>query len=181
MDAAHEDQRPKLPDSLRRLYAQWQQWMWDGRSLSRFGLNRLFHLQPNPKLPNHLQATDMALRSRTPYLSTMSSEWDSIQTESAAQVRAAASLPPVPMVVLTAGQHGDRPPPGVSEGDFARWNAVLRKMQADLASRCPNSLHLTVTNSTHVIPLDQPAAVVEAIRQVIEAARKQTALPQAAK
>jgi pimeloyl-ACP methyl ester carboxylesterase len=174
VDSGHEDQWPKLPESVKRLYAQMQQQIWDGRPLSKFGIIRLFYVRPNPKLPVSVQAVDVALRSRTPYLNTISGEWDLIQNESAAQVRAAASLPPVPMVVLTAGQHGDQPPPGVSPEDFARWNALLHEMQADLASRCPNSVHLTVTNSTHVIQLDQPVAVVEAIRQVVEVAKKKT-------
>ena len=174
VDAAHEDQWPRLPESVKRLYAQWRQWMWDKHSLSKFGINRLFDARPNPKLPANLQATDLALRLRTPYLSTMFGEWDLIQTESGAQVRAAASLPPVPMVVLTAEKHGDQPPPGVSDEDFARWNGLLREMQADLASRHPNGVQHIVTNSTHVIQLDQPAAVVEAIRQVVDAARTST-------
>lgn len=97
VDSAHEDQLPRLPASVKRLYARWQRQMWDGRRLSPFGLNRLFFVRPNPKLPANLQGADRALRSRTPYLKTVSSEWDSIE-ESAAQVRASASLPPVPMV-----------------------------------------------------------------------------------
>jgi len=93
----------------------------------------------------------------------------------------AHEYPQVPRVVLTAGNLGDTPPPGVSGEDFARWKALWQELQTDLASRCSNSVHLTVTNSTHLIPLDQPAAVVGAIRQVVEAARKKTALPQTAK
>ena len=172
VDAAHEDQWPRLPESVKRGYAGWRQWMWDKHSRSKFGLNRLFDAQPNPKLPADLRATDLALRLRTPYLSTMFREWDLIQTESAAQVRAAALLPPVPMVVLTAEKHGEQPPPGISDEDFARWNALLREMQADLASRHPDGVQRIVTNATHAIHLDQPAAVVEAIRQVVEAVRR---------
>ena len=174
VDAAHEDQWPRLPESVKRGYAGWRQWMWDKHSLSKFGLNRLFDTQPNPKLPADLRATDLALRLRTPYLSTLFNEWDLIQTESAAQVRAAVSLPPVPTVVLTAEKHGEQPPPGISDEDFARWNALLREMQADLASRYPNTVQRIVSNATHVIQLDQPAAVVEAIRQVVDAARTST-------
>jgi pimeloyl-ACP methyl ester carboxylesterase len=181
VDSAVEDQWPRLPESVKRLYAQMQQQLWDGRPLSKFGIIRLFYLRPNPKLPVAVQAADMSLRSRTPYLDTICREWELIPNESAAQVRAAASLPPVPMFVLTAGQHTDQAPPGVTPEDFAQWNALLREMQADLASRCPNSIHLTVTNSTHLIPLDRPTAIVGAIRQVVAAARKQTALPQTAK
>jgi len=176
VDAAHEDQWPRLPESVKRLFLQMQQQLWDGRPWSKFGIIRLFYMRPNPKLPLAVQAADVALRSRTPYLDTVSREWDLIPHESADQVRAASSLPSVPLVVLTAGQHGDQPPPGVSAEDFAQWNSRLQEMQADLASRCPNSVHLTITNSTHVIQLDQPAAVVDAIRQVVTAVREKRPL-----
>jgi hypothetical protein len=46
-------------------------------------------------------------------------------------------------------------------------------MQAELASRYPNSVQRIVTNSIHARQLDMPAEVVEAIRQVVEAARTQ--------
>jgi pimeloyl-ACP methyl ester carboxylesterase len=102
----------------------------------------------------------------------MYNEWINIDKDSAAQVRSAASVPSVPMMVLTAEKHGDEPPPGVSAEDFAKWNALLYEMQADLARRCSDSVHITVANSTHVIQLDQPAVVVDAIRQVVMAARE---------
>jgi pimeloyl-ACP methyl ester carboxylesterase len=176
VDSAHEDQWPRLPESVKSLYAWWTQDMRKGRLLSPFGINRLFYVWPNPKLPAELQPIDRALRSRTRYLSTMYNEWINIEKDSAAQVRAAASLPQVPMMVLTAEKHGDEPPPGVSEEDFTQWNALLYEMQADLASRCTGSVHITVPNSTHVIQLDQPAAVVEAIRKAVSAAREHSLL-----
>jgi hypothetical protein len=97
------------------------------------------------------------VRARTSHLSTLYSEWSAIDKDSAAQVRAWASLPQVPMVVLTAGQHGDKPPAGVTDEDLARWNALLREVQADLARRYADSIQVVVSDSTHVIQLDRPA------------------------
>ena len=171
VDSVAEDQWTRLPESVKRLYARMQQQLRDGRPLSRFGIIRLFYLRPNPKLPVATQAADVAVRSRTPYLDTICREWELIANESAEQVRAATPLPSVPLAVLTAGQHGDRPPPGVSAEDFARWNALLRELQANLANLCPHGVQLVVTNSTHVMQLDQPGVVVEAIRQVVVSAR----------
>jgi len=79
-------------------------------------------------------------------------------------------------VVLTAGQHGDQPPPGLPLEDFAKWNALLRERQATLTNRYPNSMQIVVTNSTHVMQLDQPGVVVAAIREVIMAAREKRML-----
>lgn len=177
VDSAHENQWPRLPWSVKRLYERWTEDMKSGRFWSPLGINRLFNrVGTNPKLPENLQATDRALRIRTRYLNTLYNEWSAIDDESAAQVRAATPLPHVPMMVLTAEKHGDEPPPGVSEEDFTKWNALLYEVQADLASRCKDSVHITVANSTHTIPLDQPAAVIDAIRKVVIAAREQRTL-----
>jgi len=176
LDSAVEDQWPLLPETVKRAYAGMRQQLEGGRPLSKFGIIRLFYMRPNPKLPPAMQPADMALRSRTPFLDTICSEWGLIATESAEQVRAATPLPPVPLVVLTAGQHGDQPPPGISPEDFAQWNALLREKQANLAKLSTSSMQIIVTNSTHVIQLDQPRMVVEAIREVVMAAREKSAL-----
>ncbi|UCD48804.1 MAG: alpha/beta hydrolase [Phycisphaerales bacterium] len=177
VDTAHEDQWPKLPESVKELYAGWTEYLKTERHRGRLGIVRLVgRVGINPKLPTEWQATDQILKLRTAYHDTLYSEWSEIDKASAAQVRAAASLPQVPMMVLTAEKHGDEPPPGVTAEDFARWNALLHEMQADLAHRCSDSIQVKVVNSAHVIPLDQPATVVEAIQQVVEAVREQRPL-----
>lgn len=167
----------RLADTVKGLYAGWTQFLRTERYKSRLGFTRLFHrMWTNPKMPAEQGATGRMLRLRTAYYDTLYSEWTEVDKASANQVRAAASLPQVPMMVLTAEKHGDEPPPGVTNEDFARWNALLYEMQVDLARRCKDSVHIKVANSTHVIPLDQPAAVVDAIRRVMEAVREQKPL-----
>lgn len=176
VDAAHEDQWPKLPDTVKDLLAGWTQFLRTERYWSRLGITRLFNrMWTNPKMPAEWQETGRMLRLRTAYYDTLYSEWTEVDKASADQVRAAASLPQVPMMVLTAETQGELPP-GVTEEDLVRWNALLYEMQVDLASRCEDSIHIKVANSTHVIPLDQPGAVVDAIRRVVEAVQEQKAL-----
>lgn len=175
VDAAHEDQWPKLPDSVKGLYAWWTEEMRKGRLRSPFGINRIY-TWTNEKLPVEVQAMDRALRCRTPYVGTMYSEWIAIDKESAEQLRAAATLPQVPMMVLTAEKHGDQLPPGVSDEDFAKWNELLYEVQADLASRFSDNVHIRVADSTHVIQLDKPEAVVDAIQKVVTAVREKKPL-----
>lgn len=177
VDAAHEDQWEDLPASVKGLYAWWTDRLDSARLLSHLGVVRLLDWAgTNPKVPAERQAMDHALRLRTAYHSTLYDEWSHIDKDSAAQVRAGASLPSMPLMVLTAEKHGDTPPPGVTPEDFARWNEHLRTMQADLAGRCTDSIHITVADSSHAIPFDQPAAVVDAIRRVVTAVRKQKPL-----
>ncbi len=95
------------------------------------------------------------------------------------QLRESPPGPPVPTVVLTA----DRPqltrevlakgqlPAGVDQ-EFADalWAAQLAA-QVELAKMFPGAEHITNTNSTHYIQLDNPQLVTDSIRQVVDADR----------
>jgi hypothetical protein len=95
------------------------------------------------------------------------------------QLRESPPAPPVPTVVLTA----DRPqltkealatgqfPAGVDQ-EFADdlWAAQLAA-QEELAEKFPSAEHITDTNSTHYIHLENPRLVSDSIRGVVDAAR----------
>src|SRR5215211_3421398 len=82
----------------------------------------------------------------------------------------AASLPLLPVVVLTAGQTFDPSqfPPG---WPVAAHEQLQRELQADLASLVPNSRHVIAERSGHYIHQAEPDLVVDAIRQVVAAVR----------
>lgn len=170
VDTIHEDQWVRMPDSMIRQDKRLMSLLAAGLPLCRFGIPRLFFIPSDPKLPLDLQPLDRALKSRPGYLKTICDEAVAME-ESAAQVAANASLPEVPLVVLTAGELSHDPPLGTSGPDFELWKSLWYELQADLATRCPDSVHTVVPNSTHVIHLDQPAAVVDAIRKVVMTAR----------
>ena len=81
------------------------------------------------------------------------------------EVHAAASFPPIPLVVLSADPY-DRE--GSASGAGAR---AEMEMQSSLAHLASNSRHVVVKNSGHFIQLDQPDVVIESIRMVVESAR----------
>ena len=98
----------------------------------------------------------------------------------AAQVRAArtgAPLPPMPLVVLTAGQPQDPStfPPGWPVEAAAR---LSRELQADLTGLVPGGRQVIAQQSGHYIHQSEPGLVVDAIRDVVAAVRQQrTAKP----
>ena len=49
--------------------------------------------------------------------------------------------------------------------------AVMTRLQADLATLVPDAKHVIATESGHNIHQDQPELVIEAIRDVVDAAR----------
>jgi pimeloyl-ACP methyl ester carboxylesterase len=96
-----------------------------------------------------------------------------------AQLRDAAThpLPPLPLVVL---MHGDATSALVSpqvqsalppDVPWDALEAVSQELQDELAALVPGARHVIATKSGHYIQLQQPAVVIEAIRQVVVGVR----------
>jgi pimeloyl-ACP methyl ester carboxylesterase len=88
---------------------------------------------------------------------------------SAAQVRAAGSLGDLPLVVLS--QSPDTNAFGLPSAYKTKLNEVWQELQRELASLSTNSTHIVATKSGHYIQEHEPELVIEAIRQLVEAAR----------
>lgn len=89
---------------------------------------------------------------------------------SLALVAPTQDLGALPLAVLTAGRAPEGPacvPPEYLERTYAIW----RELQAQLPKLSTNSAHIMATASGHYIQLDEPDLVVDAIRQVVAAAR----------
>ncbi|PVY95882.1 alpha/beta fold hydrolase [Actinomycetospora cinnamomea] len=85
-----------------------------------------------------------------------------------ARARVATPLRPMPLAVLTRGQAVEVPVPDFPVADLERsWRAL----QDDLATLTPAARHSVATRSGHDIYQDEPALVVEAVRQVVAGAR----------
>ena len=97
------------------------------------------------------------------------------------EVRAAAPLHPLPLVVLSADRPwGPQIPSLIASGalppdtppDFGYViDAAQKPAQEELAKLVPNAEHITETNSGHDIHNEQPQLVIDAIRQVVDADR----------
>jgi pimeloyl-ACP methyl ester carboxylesterase len=98
-----------------------------------------------------------------------------------AEVRAAPPLRPLPLVVLSADKPwGPQIPSMIASGALPAdvppnfgyiTDAAQKQAQEKLAQLVPNAKHITNTNSGHEIQKQQPQLVVEAIREVVDAAR----------
>ena len=88
---------------------------------------------------------------------------------SSAEMRARSTDPlrPMPLFVLT---HGVPSPPAPGEPpSIARdKERIWQQLQAELALLVPNARHLIVRDSGHLIQQEQPEAVIDAMRQVVE-------------
>jgi pimeloyl-ACP methyl ester carboxylesterase len=168
LDSAHPDQWTRAPEGRAR-YAADTRLYAAARALAAFGLLRL---GPNPfaavpaEWPAEFQAEWRALVSSNAFWAATAAESRAI-LDTMAQLRAARPLPArLPLAVVTAGAntHAD-----------GQW----RQYQAELAALSDNSTHAVLDGAGHADLWANPRYVpasVEAIRQVVEAARTGTPL-----
>jgi pimeloyl-ACP methyl ester carboxylesterase len=94
--------------------------------------------------------------------------------ETLAQVREArrtAPLRPIPLIVLISGETEDLTEYGYSAHEQAIWWPLTHVLGADLAALAPDGRLIVVKESGHIIHEDQPAVVVQAIADVVNAVR----------
>jgi pimeloyl-ACP methyl ester carboxylesterase len=112
------------------------------------------------KLPRGLFPVVRAFWSQPKPYRAVASQVESLPA-SAAQVAAAVAPPDLPIVVLSAGN--TRP--------------ERRREQEAIAQQFTDGKHAVIEDSGHWIQLDKPEAVLDAIREVVAAARRRPARP----
>jgi pimeloyl-ACP methyl ester carboxylesterase len=101
----------------------------------------------------------------------MISEMASFVTVSDAPDAVTFSFGDKPLIVLSRGV--DEGGPGVPPDALPRVEAAWRAGHAALAARSTRGEHIVVPNSRHYVQIDEPQAVIDAVRRVVLAVRKQ--------
>jgi pimeloyl-ACP methyl ester carboxylesterase len=84
-----------------------------------------------------------------------------------------------PLIVLTHGKpwsaysEEQRRASGFTAEEFVRHEAAWRALQADEATWSSKSVHRIIENSSHVIQLERPDVVIDAVREVVSQLRVQ--------
>lgn len=147
IDASHEDQTHEVP----RL-ARWVP------LLSSFGILRLLDISfgPSPALLSpSVQGFILATKFRAAGYQAAADEIIHIR-ESASEVRTSRRKLPIPVVVVTGARGAD-----------ATW----RDLQRDQVKLSERGCQVIAEQSGHLVQIDQPQIVVNAVRAVIERAR----------
>jgi len=98
-------------------------------------------------------------------------EYSSLEESFKERRAATVSLGDKPLMVLSAGARGGDMFPGFSQEQSDQINEAWTKSEADLTQVSQNSEQIIAEDSGHNIQADDPDLVIDAIRQVVEAAR----------
>ena len=157
VDSSHPEQFTRSPEG-RAMYEQIRRMGVFIPWLTRLGIIRLTNFYPaHPDLPPQQRAQIEAFNASTQQVVTTVEEF-SATPETNAQVRSAGSLGGKPLAVVSAGEKS------------SSW----LKMQDELATLSPNSIHHVVEEATHESLLydkDDAQVTSAAIEQVVGAVR----------
>lgn len=164
VDASHEDQKAYAPHvaSLRQRIKDEMEWQWYRLRplLARVSILRLwghFREVEESKLPSEVRAMARSIGLRAHAYDWLWTEYSAIDRTSA-QIRG-SKLPAHIRTVILAG--------GNDFLDPVFQNAWLT-LQEDLSRKLPNASYQVVAGSGHYIQLDQPQAVIDAIRLLLK-------------
>jgi pimeloyl-ACP methyl ester carboxylesterase len=135
---------------------------------------------PFDELPPAVQAMRLWFRLN-PKLSPPVDNYFAEELQAMFEARAKSKFPldDTPLVVMIQSKKppDSPPPPGVSAAEWKRVNEEKWQQKVGLTSLSRNSKLVVAEKSGHHIHLDEPELVVEAVRQVVDAARRSTKLP----
>ena len=143
--------------------------------LATFGIVRLLTMlepigYPFSDLPPDSVDEQAAISSRTRHLYEVADETSFLE-ESFNELHAAhMSLGDKPLIVLTAGPL-QLEGMGFSQEQIDQLDEAHSEQQADLARRSQNAKQIIAEESGHYVHLEQPDVVIDAIGQVVDAAR----------
>lgn len=125
---------------------------------------------PPEDMPLDLTHFHVAYNQSPVHLRAMLAEQNALSPESGRQADAARRpLGDTPMIVLSAGKLTRAP--GYTDEDDRKITALWRQMHWEMLSLSTRSKRRFVEGAGHAIQVDQPQAVIDAFREVVDDAR----------
>ncbi len=162
VDASHPDQENRFPPELKNMEGSWRREAEFEEYSIPFGIPRLLGFCDIEAMERAAECNWRSAQEGTAELENFNA--------SAAEAAATGSLGDMPLAVLS--HDPDRPsselPPDIAKTVNEQWG----KMQSELAHLSSRGTQTTVKNSGHYIQIDEPAAVIDAVHNVVEQARQ---------
>jgi pimeloyl-ACP methyl ester carboxylesterase len=162
VDSSHPEQQKRLSPVVNDLDAGWVREQEFFEFTMPFGMPRLLGFCGDDAEVRAAECNFHNVRESVTELKSIS--------ESAAQTARTGSLGDIPLAVLSSDP--DRSEPDLPEDLVKPTNDAWQQMQTELAQLSTRSTHTIVRNSGHYIQLDQPAAVIEAVKRVVDQVRE---------
>jgi pimeloyl-ACP methyl ester carboxylesterase len=177
VDGSHEEANQRLPDALVKASGQATQMLRIPQLLSAIGLLARdpggYPSQFLPPLAPGTEETYQALLAMSPQFFATSIEEASAEEESCAAMRSVQdpSLGDMPLIVISASEFATSAVMKLSAEEQAQAMAAWAELQAELVTLSSNGKQVIAEGAGHHVHLDQPQVVIDAIREVVEAAR----------
>ncbi|MDP3788552.1 MAG: alpha/beta hydrolase [Candidatus Chromulinivorax sp.] len=177
VDAVHESVMDKLP----QIFIEFKKWISHRFIASYCGIPRIISDYKSYVYPveKKNKAVDRLHKTTIEYYRTLYNQLNLMPTSCEQMKAARASLPDVPVIVITEGKRviSEQGPCGSYTSDeVAKINATWLELQADLLTLFPQSKQMIAEHSGHNIPYEQPqiiAVAVEALwRSRVDAVRE---------
>ncbi len=173
VDSAHENQQNELPEEVISFHSKLRKTLWISKSLlAPLGLFRLLgdHILGSMKVSHYPEAISnmrAALMCQTKCLRALYEE-SSHLAESFAQIEQTPRFfGTLPLTVLIAGNFNDMEQSGFTQDAIKCLKALRTKYQEDFVRRSKNGKLIIAQKSSHLIPVDQPEIIVEAVRDML--------------
>ncbi|HTK99601.1 MAG TPA: alpha/beta hydrolase [Pseudomonadales bacterium] len=175
VDSSHEQQRHRLeePGNTEKHRREVGAQLAACRAFAWTGVVRASGVMKQMAAPLHmpadLEAEMVAMENRADYCGGIAHEMQGFEAD-ISQADPPASLGDLPLVVLARGRASsakDFPTP-VSQAELDQVDQRWSTLQSELAALSTRSSHRIVKESGHAIPIQGPAAVVEAVRELID-------------
>jgi pimeloyl-ACP methyl ester carboxylesterase len=167
VDSSHPNQRNRLPAGIGTTEGSAQREAEFIEYTMPFGIPRLLGLCDDDPIERAAECNPHSAREMVAEMKALA--------ESAAQTAASGSLGDLPLAVVS--RDPDRPSADLPAELAKPSNDAWEKMQEELAHLSTRGTQTIAKNSGHYIQIDQPEAVVEAIRNVVSQARAEQATP----
>ena len=126
------------------------------------------------KFPEHVQEIYYSQSMTNKYADTLREEAYFAPEDCRQLKELAPSLADIPLIVISAGQPFmdlERAQHFYTAEQIAHVNEQWPILQVNLAKKSVRSTHIIAQESGHLIPVDQPEVIVDAVRQMIEQLR----------
>lgn len=175
VDSSHENQLNRLPAEIQESFRKNRRTLSLLRFVSGLGVLRLIPLRADSAYPDN-KAMMWSLDHQTHTLESIYHELDLFENGSKPAFQP-GSLRDVPVIVLSQGRPlREKDLPGLSPTTRQTFRKTWNELQQELTNLSSNSIRVVAQNSGHLVMIDEPELVIDAILRVLKSSENKTPL-----